>query len=68
MTHLYLPVVGELHLPAPDEIAFLGGVAALAVVGIVEWPVAFLLAAGHALALSHRNKVVQAFGEALEAA
>ncbi len=67
MTRLNLPVLGELHLPPLDEIAFLGGVAALTLLGILEWPIALLVGVGHALALSHRNKVLHAFGEALEA-
>jgi hypothetical protein len=68
MTHLRLPVVGELHLPAAEDLAFLGGVVALAVIGVLEWPIAVLLGAGHTLALSRRNKVVRSFGEALEEA
>lgn len=66
MTKVTLPVVGEVHLPAGEELAFLGGVVALTALGILEWPVALLLGAGHTLAGSRRNKVVQAFGEALE--
>jgi hypothetical protein len=64
--HLSLPVVGELHLPPTEELVFLGGTAFLAVVGILEWPVALLLGAGHTLATSGRNKVVRALGETLE--
>jgi len=40
----------------------------LAIVGLLEWPVAALLGLGHGLALNRRNKVVRAFGEALEEA
>lgn len=63
-----LPLLGTMRLPATDELAFLGGVAALAVIGALEWPVAVAVGAGHALAAKHRNKVVREFGEALEAA
>jgi hypothetical protein len=66
--HLRLPIVGELHLPAPEEVAFVGGVAALGIVGLLEWPIAVLLGVGHLLAAGRRNKVVRAFGEALEEA
>lgn len=66
MTKVTLPVVGEVHLPAGEELVFLGGVVALTAFGILEWPVALLLGAGHTLAGSRRNKVVRAFGEALE--
>jgi hypothetical protein len=65
-TQVNLPLVGTVKLPATDELAFLGGVGVLAVVGAIEWPVAVVLAAGHALASSRRNKTVREFGEALE--
>ena len=66
MVHVSLPLVGELHLPPAEELVFLGGTAFLAVVGVVEWPVAVFLGVGHALALNGRNKVVRALGETLE--
>ena len=65
---LNLPIVGELRLPAGEEVVFIGGVGVLAVVGLLEWPVALLLGIGHTLAMSRNNKVVHAFGEALEEA
>lgn len=65
-TQVSVPLLGTVKLPATDELAFIGGVGLLAVVGAIEWPVAVLLGAGHALASSHRNKVVREFGEALE--
>ena len=63
---LHLPVLGGLNLPAPEQIAFIGGVAFLAVIGVLEWPVAALLGVGHALAANAHRKVFRAFGEALE--
>jgi hypothetical protein len=65
---LHLPIVGELRLPPAEEVAFIGGVTALALVGVLEWPVAVLLGVGHSLALNRHNKMVRAFGEALEEA
>jgi hypothetical protein len=67
-TQVTLPLVGTVKLPAPEELAFLGGVGVLALVGAIEWPVAVVLGAGHALATSRRNKVLREFGEALEKA
>jgi len=64
--HVRLPIIGELKLPAAEEVAFIGGVAVLAVVGFVEWPIAVLLGVGHTLSTNRGNKVVRAFGEALE--
>lgn len=61
-----LPVLGDLRLPAPDELVFLGGVGLLALIGVLDWPVALLLGLGHGLAAGRRNKTLRAFGEALE--
>ena len=63
-----LPFLGEVSLPAKEELAFLAGVGLLAAVDVVEWPVALLLVAGHALAKRRRDKVLKGFGEALEQA
>jgi hypothetical protein len=67
-TQITLPLVGKVGLPATDELAYLGGVGVLAVIGAIEWPLAVLLGAGHVLAASHRSKVVREFGNALEEA
>jgi hypothetical protein len=64
---LRVPVLGELALPAPEQVAFIGGVAVLAVVGVLEWPVAALLCIGHGVATQAHRKMVRALGEALEA-
>jgi len=66
--NIVLPVIGRLRLPSADDVAFIGGVAVLVMVGVVEWPVGVALGLGHALATSRRNRVVRAFGEALEEA
>lgn len=60
--------LGSVRLPPSDELAFLGGLGVLAVAGLLEWPVAGVLAAGHLLARSSRNKTLKAFGDALEEA
>lgn len=65
---LRVPIIGELRLPPAEQIAFLGGVAALAALEILEWPVAILLGVGHELAMNRHNKMMRAFGEALEEA
>jgi hypothetical protein len=62
-----VPVLGELTLPPPEQVAFIGGVAVLAVIGVIEWPVAALLGIGHGLATQAHTKIVRALGEALEA-
>jgi hypothetical protein len=66
--HVELPVIGVLHLPAKEDLAYIGGVTALAAAGILEWPVALLLGIGHTLSTNRHNKLIQEFGEALEEA
>ena len=66
--HIDMPIIGRLRLPAPDEVAFIGGVAVLVMIGILEWPVGVALGVGHALATNRRNRVLRSFGEALEEA
>ena len=63
-----VPGIGTVTLPPTEQLAFLGGIALLTALEIVEWPVALALAAGHALAHRSHNKMVQDFGEALEEA
>jgi hypothetical protein len=63
-----VPIVGEVHLPPAEDVVFIGGVAVLAVVGLVEWPMAVLLGVAHGLATNRHNKMLRAFGEALETA
>ncbi len=57
-----------LTLPPTDDLAFLGGVGVLAAAGIIEWPLAGILAVGHLPSRSSRNSAFKAFGEALEEA
>lgn len=63
-----LPVVGRVRVPRPEQLAFYGALAALAAVEIIEWPVALVLAAGHALAQNQHNRMAHELGEALEEA
>jgi len=41
--HVEMPGIGHLHLPPLDQIAFMGGIATLALTQIIEWPVAAVL-------------------------
>lgn len=61
-----LPVVGRTRVPHPEQLAYYGALAALAAVEIIDWPVALVLAAGHALMEEQHNRVAQEIGEALE--
>jgi hypothetical protein len=66
--HLTVPVLGRLPLPPPAHLAWYAGVGALAVFGVVDWPVAVLIGLGKALAESRSNETLRQFGEALERA
>lgn len=57
-----------LTLPAPEHLAFYAGIGAMAVFGIMEWPVVAALVVGHTLVNAQHNKILQSLGEALEEA
>lgn len=61
-----LPVLGRVHLPHPQQLAYFGALGVLAAAEIIEWPIALVLAAGHVLAENQHNKLAQELGEALE--
>ena len=60
---LRLPVLGTVRLPEPQRLTYYAAIGAL---GVLEWPVALVLAGGHALASDQNNRAVQQFGDALE--
>ena len=61
-----LPGIGKIPIPRPEQLAYLGGLAALAALEIIDWPVALAIGAGHALAQQHHNRVARELGEALQ--
>ena len=61
-----LPVVGQVEIPRPEQLAYYGGLAALAAFELIESPVAIVIAAGHLLASNHHNKLLEELGEAIE--
>ncbi len=63
-----LPVVGQMEIPRPEQLAYFGGLAALAAFELIDWPVAVVIAAGHLLASNHHNKILEELGEAMEEA
>jgi hypothetical protein len=67
-TRVDVPFIGRVTLPCPEQMAYIGGIALLAALDIIEWPVGVALTAGHLLATVSSNKVVQDFGHALEVA
>ncbi|KAA0107899.1 hypothetical protein [Mycolicibacterium sp. P1-5] len=63
-----LPILGSVKLPRPEELAYYGALTALAAAEIIEWPIALILATGHALANNHHSRIAQELGEALDEA
>lgn len=63
-----LPIVGQVEIPRPEQLAYYGGLAALAAFELIDWPVALVIAAGHVLATNHHSRVLEEFGEAMEEA
>jgi hypothetical protein len=61
-----LPVVGRVHIPRPEQVAYYGVLGALAALEIIDWPIALAIAAGHALVQNQHNRVAENIGEALE--
>ena len=61
-----LPVLGKTEIPRPEQLAYYGGLGALAVFELIDWPVALVIAAGHLLASNHHNRILEELGEAIE--
>ena len=57
--------LGTVQVLSPERLAFYGGIATLAVLGIMDWPVALVIGVGHLLADDHHHKMLADFGEAL---
>lgn len=60
------PIVGQVQIPPPEELAYYVGLAVLAAAEIIEWPVALVLTANHALTYCHHSSAAHELGEALE--
>ncbi len=65
-TELSLPLVGTVRLPSKGSLAYYGAITGLAALGLIEWPVAAVVALGHLLAQQQGNAIVKEFGEGLD--
>ncbi|BBZ49719.1 hypothetical protein H7H82_01515 [Mycobacterium heidelbergense] len=63
-----VPVIGQMEIPRPEQLAYYGGLAALAALELIDWPVALVIAAGHLLASNHHNRLLEELGDAMEEA
>ena len=61
-----LPVLGRVRIPRPEQLAYYGALAALAAAELIEWPIAVVLGAGHALSQNQHSRMAQELGDALE--
>ena len=61
-----LPLIGQVEIPRPEALAYYGGLAALAALELIDWPVAVVIAAGHLLASNHNNRLLKEVGQALK--
>jgi hypothetical protein len=66
--HVKLRGVGEVAVPTADRLAFYAGIGVLAALGLIEWPVAAVIAGGHLLADQHMFSWLREVGEAAESA
>lgn len=64
----HVPLLGSVRLPPPNRLVFYAGLGLLAVLEIVEWPIALVVGVGHMLADQPHWRLGQGVGEALEEA
>lgn len=63
-----LPMLGQVTLPQPDTLIYFSGIGVLAVLELVEWPIALILGAGSVLADRQARRLIRGLGEAIEEA
>jgi hypothetical protein len=61
---LPIPFLGTIELSRP-ELAYVGGIAGLAALGLLEWPIALVIAGGHVLAADRSSRTVRDLGDAM---
>ena len=54
-----LPLVGTVRVPPPDQLAFYGVLGGLAVLELIDWPVAVAMGLGSALVARHFSELEQ---------
>jgi hypothetical protein len=61
---LPIPFLGTIELSRP-ELAYVGGIAGLAALGLLEWPIALVIAGGHVLAADRSSRTLRDLGDAM---
>jgi hypothetical protein len=64
--HWRLPLLGQVTLPPTQHLVWYAGIAALAVVEIVDWPVAIAMGVGKALSDNRHSRTLRQLGQAIE--
>jgi hypothetical protein len=59
-------MLGEVAVPPPEKVAYYAGLGVLAVLQVIEWPLAVAITAGHVLADQHLSGLARGVGEALQ--
>jgi cation-transporting P-type ATPase I len=54
-----LPLIGTVRVPPPDQLAFYGVLGGLAVLELIDWPVALAMGLGSALVARHFSELEQ---------
>lgn len=52
-----LPLIGTVRVPPPDQLAFWGVLGGLALLELIDWPVALAMGVGSALVTRHLSEV-----------
>jgi hypothetical protein len=63
-----VPVLGTVAVPPLDRLTYFAGLGVLAAFGLIDWPVALVIAGGQLLADQHWSRVTRGIGEAMEQA
>ena len=62
-----LPILDlELNKPTRASLAWYGGISAMTAAGLVEWPLAVIVAAGHLVQENSSSKAVSAGAEGVQ--
>lgn len=59
-----IPWIGTVRISRP-ELAYVGGILGLSALGLLEWPIALVIASGHVLAADRSSQTVQELGDAM---
>lgn len=63
-----IPILGQIHLPPVQDLAWYAGLGLLGASGLVDWPILGVVMTGKILSEIKGNKVVSNFGSSLEEA